>query len=206
MEHFLDFAGWWTTERTSVLINASIALIALVSLLVAQRSLRLNRQININANRPMMMAQILMPDYAKETLRLMVSNRGKSVAKNVKVTFEPDLPSTTEQNGAAAGGFHYSPVRRVKSIFSNTVFSTWVPGHQVDVAYWLQPDEKLLDGNLISNSAEGVPANPPYVGEVIKNRIPSTTETQARIILMREPLPGRWVENCPGVVNVRPFN
>lgn len=158
MEHFLDFAGWWTTERTSVLINASIALIALVSLLVARRSLRLNRQININANRPMMMAQILMPDYAKETLRLMVSNRGKSVAKNVKVTFEPDLPSTTEQNGAAAGGFHYSPVRRVKSIFSNTVFSTWVPGHQVDVAYWLQPDEKILDGNLISNSAEGVPA------------------------------------------------
>lgn len=50
------------------------------------------------------------------------------------------------------------------------------------------------------------PANPPYVGEVIKNRIPSPTETQARVILMREPLPGRWGENCPGVVNVRPFN
>lgn len=50
------------------------------------------------------------------------------------------------------------------------------------------------------------PANPSYVGEVIKNRIPSATETQARVVLMREPLPGRWVENCPGVVNVRPFN
>lgn len=50
------------------------------------------------------------------------------------------------------------------------------------------------------------PANPSYVGEVIKNRIPSATETQARVVLMREPLPGRWVENCPGVVNVRPYN
>lgn len=157
MEHFLDFASWWTAERTNVLINATIALIALVSLLVARRSLRLNRQISINANRPMMMAEILMPDYAKETLRLMVSNRGKSVAKNVKVSFDPDLPNTTGQNEATAVGSHYSPIRRVKSIFSNTVFSTWVPGHQVDVAYWLQPEGKLLDGDSISDSAEGVP-------------------------------------------------
>lgn len=50
------------------------------------------------------------------------------------------------------------------------------------------------------------PANPPYVGEVIRIRNPNPTETQARAILMREPLPGCWVENCPGVVNVRPFN
>ena len=157
MEHFLDFAGWWTAERTNVLINATIALIALVSLLVARRSLRLNRQISINANRPMMMAEVLMPDYAKETLRLMVSNRGKSVAKNVKVSFDPDLPNTTGQNEATGRGSHYSPIRRVKSIFSNTVFSTWVPGHQVDVAYWLQPEGKLLDGDSISDSAEGVP-------------------------------------------------
>lgn len=50
------------------------------------------------------------------------------------------------------------------------------------------------------------PANPSYVGEVISIRIPNPTETQARIFLIREPLPGFRVENCPVGVNARPFN
>ena len=138
-------------------MNVVIAVAAISSFVLALRTLRLNRRININANRPMIMAEILQPDYAQQPLRLMISNRGRSVAKNVAVLFEPDLSEVKMRSESRQGEVLYSAVDRVETIFRNRVFSTWVPGHQIDVAYWLQPNGKLVDGGLIADSAEGVP-------------------------------------------------
>ena len=48
----------------------------------------------------MIMAEVLQPDYAQEPLRLMISNRGRSVAKDVVVAFEPDLSEVKMQSGS----------------------------------------------------------------------------------------------------------
>ncbi|MHB2253349.1 hypothetical protein [Corynebacterium aurimucosum] len=159
MDILSDCLSWWTADRVGVLINALLALIAAISLWIARRSLKLNRQININANRPMMMAEILPPDYAEETLRFMVSNRGKSVAKDVRVKFRPVLPTVDpEKLFDTARGHRRSAVQRVNTVFAERVFSTWVPGYQVDVAYWIQPKGKLIENQEMVDSAEGVPA------------------------------------------------
>lgn len=149
--------SWWTAERLTAAMNVVIAAAAISSFVLALRTLRLNRKININANRPMIMAEVLQPDYAQEPLRLMISNRGRSVAKDVVVGFEPDLSEVKMQSGSQEGEALHSAVDRVETIFRNRVFSTWVPGHQIDVAYWLQPSGKLVDGGTIADSAEGVP-------------------------------------------------
>ena len=88
--------SWWTTDRITAAMNVVIAVAAISSFVLALRTLRLNRRININANRPMIMAEILQPDYAQQPLRLMISNRGRSVAKNVAVLFEPDLSEVSQ--------------------------------------------------------------------------------------------------------------
>lgn len=151
--------SWLTADRITAFSSIVVAIAAVLSFVLAVRSLRLNQKISINANRPMMMAEVLQPDYPQEPLRLMITNRGRSVAKNVRVAFDPDFaeieyPLKLKDRGV----YLQSAVKRVQTIFKDRIFTTWVPGQQVDVAYWLQPDEKLVKDGEIADSAEGIPA------------------------------------------------
>lgn len=114
--------SWWTADRLTAAMNVVIAVAAISSFVLALRTLRLNRRININANRPMIMAEILQPDYAQQPLRLMISNRGRSVAKNIAVLFEPDLSEVKMQSGSQKGEALYSAVDRVETIFRDRIF------------------------------------------------------------------------------------
>ncbi|MCS4492220.1 MULTISPECIES: hypothetical protein [unclassified Corynebacterium] len=80
------------------------------------------------------------------------------MAKNVMVNFEPELPDSAIQAATPNRKTGYSLVEGVKLIFDRKTFSTWVPGFQIDVAYWMQPKGKYVDGEAISASREGVPA------------------------------------------------
>lgn len=157
------FLGWWTTDRTQVLLNLGLLILASISAFLALRSLRLSRQIEINANRPMMTARVVSPEFHYDVIRFEVANLGKSVAKNVRVKFDPPLPEPNleraRKNCKSIHNPHVPPLARVHALFRDQVFSTWVPGTIASVAYWLPPKDKLTKEGELPRSAEGVPAN-----------------------------------------------
>lgn len=59
---------------------------------LALGSMRQSRAIEVRANRPMMTAKALPPEGAGDPLKFLVTNRGRTVARNVSVSFEPPLP------------------------------------------------------------------------------------------------------------------
>lgn len=87
--HFLD---WWTTQR----VAAGAAVVAAGSAVTAAasgvRTLRQNRRDSKGRSRPMVAAELRDVPYVKGTQILVVRNYGPSIARNVRVAFDPAIP------------------------------------------------------------------------------------------------------------------
>lgn len=144
----------------SVLINLGLLITAIVTAFLALKSLRQSRQIEINANRPMMMAEILPPENHKSDLYFQIANYGKSVAKNVEITFDPPLPTPDvdklNKNTPPSTLYNQSLLERVNNMFKDKIYRTWVPGFKVSVSYW-SPSTDFCPSKNLCESAEGVP-------------------------------------------------
>ncbi|MGW5846672.1 hypothetical protein ACWFQ8_01695 [Streptomyces sp. NPDC055254] len=64
------------------------------------RTLRQTRTDSINRSRPMVTAELRDAYPAEATLYLVIRNNGPSVARNVKVTFSPEIPDPTPEKSA----------------------------------------------------------------------------------------------------------
>ena len=154
------FLHWWTAERISAAANAGLLLTAIRSACVALRSMEQSRDIEHRANRPMMIAEVVPPTDRREEVGLRVANLGRSVAKDVQVKFDPELPEPDLDvlNTRARSGTQYNStnLEEVLAIFDRRTFNTWTPGMEVTAQYWAVP--KDFDRSDVGESAEGVPA------------------------------------------------
>jgi len=126
------------------------------------RSVELQREAVERANRPMMTVRYLPPQNERSVLELEISNAGRSVAYEVRVTFEPDLPArhldVLNENSHPNLTFHKPNIDLPRTVFVGRIFQTWVPGQCVTAPFWVQHMDYQV-GDRASLSAEGIPAN-----------------------------------------------
>lgn len=91
-----DFFDWWTTQR----VSATAAVVATAAGVTAAtsgvRTLRQNRRDSKSRSRPMVAAELREVPYVKGTQILVVRNYGPSIARKVRVRFDPEIPDPAD--------------------------------------------------------------------------------------------------------------
>lgn len=158
--NFSELLGWWTVERVNAASNVGLLVTAIMTAVLALGSMRQSRAIEVRANRPMMTAEALPPEGAGHPLKFLVTNRGRTVARNVSVSFEPPLPHPDLErlNASSDATFFYTPIERINHIYGGRAFDTWTPGMSIAADYWVLPNGSNAK-TPPSNSAEGIPSS-----------------------------------------------
>src|SRR4051794_36626263 len=87
-----DFFDWWTTQRVAAGTAVVAAAAAVTAATSGVRTLRQNRRDSKARSRPMVAAELREIPYVKGTQILVVRNYGPSIARNVRVKFDPEIP------------------------------------------------------------------------------------------------------------------
>lgn len=87
-----DFFDWWTTQRVATGASVVAAGAAVTAATSGVRTLRQNRRDSKARSRPMVAAELRDVPYVKGTQILVVRNYGPSIARNVRVSFDPEIP------------------------------------------------------------------------------------------------------------------
>jgi hypothetical protein len=87
-----DFIDWWTTQRVAAGAAVVASGAAVTAATSGVRTFRQNRRDSKARNRPMVAAELREVPYVKGTQILVVRNYGPSIARGVRVTFEPEIP------------------------------------------------------------------------------------------------------------------
>ncbi len=92
--------SWWTTDRIEALaaaIGTSIVVVsAVLTVVSAIRTLRRARLEAAAAGRPMVAVELRHIPYTESGLALVLRNYGPSMARNVRVIFDPPLPEVDD--------------------------------------------------------------------------------------------------------------
>ncbi len=118
--------AWWTAERAATAGVIAQAVIVLIAALVAWRQLREARRTRLEQARPQVIVRIDIPKPGG-AFEIVLVNTGRTIARNVAVTFDPPLQSTFD------GTFENDP---------------GVPWRIADLSMWrdvptLAPDQEL---------------------------------------------------------------
>lgn len=151
-DQFFELLQWWTVDRTALLI-------ATVSAAIALWGLHQNRRIARNAARPMMMVEYMPPTLDNLHLKVKITNKGQSVARNVRFSFDPKLPDPNPDALRKTYGFKgkNTPLASVKALRVDNTFTTWPPGFESEYLFWIKP-LKLDFLSTDVESMEGIPA------------------------------------------------
>lgn len=134
---------------------AATTLITLGAVAVALFQLNTAREEQRQVNRPVMVAQYERPAGPGQPLEVSVRNIGRTVARDVRISFDPPLPAAAPApaGGGGPGAAAPGPVELVRRTLMDTTFETWAPGQKVTVPLWAPHP----DGPAAPYSAEGVP-------------------------------------------------
>lgn len=141
----------------------SIATVAAVIFAAWQVKLALdshksNQDAQRKSLRPYMVAQILPRRSVSDAGRIAVKNYGKTSARNVTVTFDPELPRLTIQeiNRNSPPGVEYriATIELLDKVFGQT-FTTIAPEQEIQCQYWNL--RKQYDGYLASKVFKSTP-------------------------------------------------
>lgn len=121
-----QLSAFWTAVATGVGAVATV-----IAAFVAVRTLLALKRDSADRTRPMMSADLRPVTLSQGTSELLVTNLGGSVARNVRVTFTPELPNL---QGAEASG-KVTPFMRRR--YSNTL-PTFAPGRRLTNIYAVQ--------------------------------------------------------------------
>ena len=167
--------SWWTVQRGGLAVATTTAVIAL-------GSMQLNRFNIRESYRPIMIARLEHGGKARSPLDLVIANVGRSPAHQVKVTFDPDLPTAEKSHD---GQSSVIPLLRKRY---RQVFPVWTPGVERRNTYWIIDVLPNQDGEV--DSVDGVPRE---VVAVIRYKLSS--RRLARSITERYPLRISEMEN-----------
>lgn len=145
-------------DQVNAFANVGLLLTAIITACLALQSMRQARDIEQRANRPMMVAEVIAPGEELEEVGLRVKNVGKTVARNVQVSFDPPLPEPNLEklNSRSASEYYATNMEALHAIFDGRTFLTWTPGMEVEAKYWAAP-ENFNPWLPLPDSAEGVP-------------------------------------------------
>lgn len=87
-----DFFDWWTTQRVAAGAAVVAAGAAVTAATSGVRTLGQSRRDSKARSRPMVAAELRDVQYVKGTQILVVRNYGPSIARNVRVSFDPEIP------------------------------------------------------------------------------------------------------------------
>ena len=127
MDWIADFGEWWTTARVAALAAAIAASAAVAGATSGVRTFRQTRRDSRARSRPMVAAELRDHPYADATQILVVRNYGPSIARNVRVTFDPPIPDP--DNPAESG----TPF--LKARYANPL-AVLTPGMELDNVYF----------------------------------------------------------------------
>ena len=142
MSCFLDFWHWWTTARVASAAAVAGAGMAVITGTTAVRALRHNKDATARTKRPMMVA-VLRPTGTMSA-GLVVSNAGPSIARDVKVSFDPPLPAH-----ATTSAGEPSIIPFVRNRYSKSI-AAWAPGYTARNEFLILGDDKDEHGRLIN--------------------------------------------------------
>lgn len=171
MSKFLEVVVKWllnlSTSDWISLVSATATFGAVIfaawQVKLASDSHKHNQQAQMQSLRPYMVAQLLPPRTHADSGRIGVKNYGKTAARDVSVSFDPELPHLPldEINAnSASSHMHFRIVDILDRVFGKP-FSTLAPGQEVESLYWNR--RKKYDGYVapkrIKLSSEDEAAN-----------------------------------------------
>ena len=86
--------GWFTTGRVAATAAAAASVVGI-------QTFRRNKRDSQSRSRPMVGAELVPDPYANGTAHLVVRNYGPSVARDVRVTFDPPMPENPVERSMA---------------------------------------------------------------------------------------------------------
>lgn len=95
-----DFLDWWNTQRVAAAAAAVGAVAAASAATIGNRTLRQNRRDSRSRSRPMVAAELRDEPYADATQILVIRNYGPSIARNVRVSFDPPIPDPVDPSSS----------------------------------------------------------------------------------------------------------
>ncbi|MBA2724731.1 MAG: hypothetical protein H0U53_01970 [Actinobacteria bacterium] len=126
-EPVCEFVAWWTTARAAAAAGGTAALAAVIAATSGIKTLRQNRRDSQARSRPMVAAELRDHPYAKATQILVIKNYGPSIARNLSVSFDPDIPDPADPSTSATP---YLKNRYLKLI------PVLTPGMELDNIYY----------------------------------------------------------------------
>ena len=123
----------------SAVATVSAVIFAAWQVKLASYSHKHNQRAQKESLRPYMVAQILPPRHAGDFGRIEVTNYGKTAARNVTVTFDPELPRLPlhEINKNSQHSHLSQPTTDLIDRVFSKPFSTLAPGQEVESPYWI---------------------------------------------------------------------
>lgn len=123
-----DFWSWWTVARVGAAAGVVGATAAVAGATSGIRTLRQNRRDSKSRSRPMVAAELRDVKYSEATQILMIRNYGPSIARNVRVSFDPPLPDPEDPSTSV------TPF--LKNRYSK-VIQVLTPGMELDNLYYV---------------------------------------------------------------------
>ncbi|WP_156892794.1 hypothetical protein [Corynebacterium sputi] len=107
-----------------------------------------------------MVARYVPPSHPHDDLDLEISNNGQSVAKNVRIAFDPPLPEPNLKmlnENALSSSYMASTLELARAVFVGRRFKTIPPGQSIKAPLWSQ-NRNFRASNIDAISAEGLPS------------------------------------------------
>lgn len=137
-----DAWGWFTTSRVA-------ALSAVAASVVGIRTFQRNRRDSKSRSRPMVGAELQSIPYVDGILLLVVKNYGQAVARNVRVDFDPPLPT----DGPEDHSLPYLARRYDRTI------ATMMPGAEFSNVYWDGDEDHVPSQLTVTITSESADTN-----------------------------------------------
>lgn len=176
-----DFFDWWTTQRVAAGATVVAAGAAVTAAASGVRTLGQNRRDSKGRSRPMVAAELREVQYVKGTQILVVRNYGPSIARNVQVSFDPEIPDPEDPST--------SMTPFLKRRYANAL-PVLTPGMELDNIYfsgqpegasWVNreptPDQVTVTITYDNDAGDGFTDEFPLDTNLIRNRTYTESST-----------------------------
>jgi hypothetical protein len=128
MEWLPDLTAWDPADFGAA-SGVGTLLVAIVATVIARRQLRQARELREEEAAPFIVVDVVPGRAASHLLDLVIENVGKTMAKDVTITFDPPIESATDMHGfelaewapIKTGITTLVPGRRLTALFDNSV-------------------------------------------------------------------------------------